>query len=44
MHLQAPWGLFSAKFKAIANELRQEKTPLRWYEDILLSGNYHNIC
>ena len=37
--LQAPWGLFSAKFKATANELHQEKTQLRWYEDILLTGN-----
>ena len=37
--LQAPWGLFSANFKAIANELHQEKTQLRWYEDILLTGN-----
>ena len=36
--LQAPWGLFSAKFKATANELYQEKTKLRWYEDILLTG------
>ena len=37
--LQAPWGLFSAKFKAIANKLHQEKTQLRWYEDIRLTGN-----
>ena len=26
--LQAPWGLFSAKFKATANELHQEKSQL----------------
>ena len=26
--LQAPWGLFSASFKAAANELHQEKTQL----------------
>ena len=37
--LQAPWGLFSTKFKATANEHHQEKTQLRWYEDILLTGN-----
>ena len=42
--LQAPWGLFSAKFKATANELHQEKTQLRCYEDILLTGNCHKIC
>ena len=37
--LEAPWGLFSAKFKATANEIHQEKTQLRWYEDFLLTGN-----
>ena len=37
--LQTPWGLFSAKSKATANELHQEKTQLRWYEDILFTGN-----
>ena len=37
--LQAPWALFSAKFKATANELHQEKTQLRWYKDILLTRN-----
>ena len=30
--LQARWGLFSAKFKATANELHQEKTQLRWHD------------
>ena len=34
-HIQAPWGLFSEKFKATANELHQDKTQLRCYEDIL---------
>ena len=29
--------VFSAKFKATANELHQEKTQLRWCEDILLT-------
>ena len=38
------WGLFSAKFKATANELRQERTQLRYYQDILLTGNCHKIC
>ena len=33
--LQAPWDLFSAKLKAAENELGQEKTQLRCYEDIL---------
>ena len=28
------WGVFSAKSKATANKLRQEKTQLRWYTDI----------
>ena len=42
--LQAPWGLFSAKLKATTNELRQVKTQLRLYEDILLTGNCHKIC
>ena len=37
--LQAPWGLFSTKFKIFANELHQEKTQLRGYRDILLTGN-----
>ena len=37
--LQALWGLFSVKCKATTNELRQEKTKLRCYEDILLTGN-----
>ena len=37
--LEAPWGLFSAKFKATANELHQAKTQLRWYKDILLTCN-----
>ena len=37
--LEAPGGLFSAKFKATPNELHQEKTQLRWYKDILLTGN-----
>ena len=37
--LQALWGLFSAKLKATVNELHQEKTQLRWYKDILLTGN-----
>ena len=41
--LQAPWGLFSAKFKATANELHQEKNQLRCYEDIMLTGNCHKI-
>ena len=27
--LQAPWGLFSAKFKATANEPHQEKNPAK---------------
>ena len=36
--LQAPWGLFSAKFKATATELREEKTQLMWYEVILLTA------
>ena len=31
--LLVPWGLFSVKFKATANELHQEKTKLRWYEE-----------
>ena len=42
--LQASWGLFSAKFKATANELRQEKTQLRWCKSILLTGNCHKTC
>ena len=40
--LQTPWVLFSAKFKATANELHQKKTQLRWYEDILLTANCWN--
>ena len=31
--LQATWGPFSAKYKAFANELHQEITQLRCYED-----------
>ena len=42
--LLVPWGLFSVKFKATANELHHEKNQLRWYEDILLTGNCHKIC
>ena len=42
--LTAPWGLFSVKFKATANELRQEKAQLRCYEYILPTGNCHKIC
>ena len=42
--LQASWGLSSAKFKFTANELRLEKTQLRRYEDILLTGNCYKIC
>ena len=42
--LQAPWGLFSAKFKVTANELRLGKTQLNCYEDILLTGNCYKIC
>ena len=42
--LQAPWYLFSAKFKATANKLRQGKTLLGWCKDILLTGNCHKIC
>ena len=41
---QAPWDLFSAKFKATANEFRQEKPQLRCYQDILLTGNCHKMC
>ena len=41
---QAPWGPFSAKFKATANDLRQDRTQLRCYKDILLTDNYHKIC
>ena len=41
--LQAPWGLFLAMFKATANELRQEKSQLRCYEDIVLTGYCHKI-
>ena len=41
--LQAPWSLFSAKFKAPANELHQEKTQLRCYKDILLTDNCFKI-
>ena len=39
-HLKAPWGPFSTKFKATANELCQKRTQLRCYEDILLTGNW----
>ena len=39
--LQTPWSLFSKKFKVTANELRQEKTQLRCYEDIMLTGSRH---
>ena len=42
--LQAPCYLFSAKFKAIVNKLRQGKTQLGWCKDILLTGNCHKIC
>ena len=42
--IQAPWGLLSAKFKATANELRQERIQLRCYEEILLTDNCHQIC
>ena len=35
---------FLAKFKANASELDQERTQLRCYEDILLTGNCHKIC
>ena len=42
--LQASWSLFSAKVKAPANELHQEKTQLRCYEDILLTDNCFKIC
>ena len=33
---------FKTKLKATANELHQEKTQLRCYEDILLTGNCYN--
>ena len=42
--LQAPWGVYSANFRATANELRQEKNQIRCYEDILLTGNCRKIC
>ena len=41
---QAPWSLFSAKFKATANELNQEKAQPRCHEDILLNDNYYKTC
>ena len=42
--LRKPWGPFSAKFKATANELDQGRILLMYYEDILFSGNRHKIC
>ena len=42
--LQAPWDLFSAKFKAATNELYKAKTQLKCYKDILLTGNCYKIC
>ena len=42
--IQTPWASFSAKFKATVNKLGRERTQLRYYEDILLTGNCHKIC
>ena len=37
-------GPVLSKFQATANELAQEKTRLRCYKDIMLTGNCHKIC
>ena len=37
-------GLFITKFQVTADELAQERTQLRCYEDTLLTGNCHKIC
>ena len=37
--LQALWGLFSGKFKVTTNELSQEKTQQRCYENIEMEIN-----
>ena len=42
--LRKPWGLFSAKFKASSNELNEERSQLRCYEDILLTNNCYKTC
>ena len=42
--LQTLWGMFSAKFKVTANELRQERTQLRCYKNIMLTSNCYKIC
>ena len=40
---ETPWTPFSARFNATANELDQERTQFRWYEEIILARNCHKI-
>ena len=43
-YLRKPWGLFSTKLNATANKLGREKTQIKCYKDIHLTGNWHKIC
>ena len=42
VYLRTPWGPFSTKFKATANDLGQERTQLKCYKVFMLSGT--KIC
>ena len=42
--LQAPWDLFSPRFKGNVSEFRLERTWLKRYEDILPTDNCLQIC